>query len=428
MLILRMYDREREEEAEAEEAKSGEAVAAAPPPAAPAPRRPPAAPPPAVDEAPPARPAREEAELMVFEDEPAAQSTPIDAPSPPRAAAPAAEEELAFEFEDASAEESATQQADIEAELRRFETETDRPAAPLTLPPRDEPSSTAELTLLEDSLTLPPSDSDEDELARQVMEIYLRIEGSNYYDLLGVARDIDDFGLKMTFHTLVKRFHEDKIRGRLDAAMMEKATQVLQALTQAYETLSSPTKRAEYDRRLTGEGGELKERRITTILAAERAFNQGMSALRRHQYREAEEHFAGACELFPEEGEYHAYLGWVRYNNPARPAAERTAVARECIERSLKINPKGDKAYYFLGKILMQHESKEKARQMFALAFRYNSKNEEAKSELRRLQAERERERAGIEAAAEKEKLGAVLRKDIDFDSVKRAVRKLFTK
>jgi curved DNA-binding protein CbpA len=255
------------------------------------------------------------------------------------------------------------------------------------------------------------------------MDLYVRLETANYYELLAVEPNADPLAIKMAYHALMKKFHADKLATQLPASMQEQATRVVQALTQAYEVLSSLKQRGEYDRRLTGEGAEIKERRITTILAAERAFNQGTLALRRQQYDQAATHFAEACELFPEEAEYHAYLGWAQFNHKAVPAAERAASAKESIERSLKINPKGDKAYFFLGRILATLGNKDKARHMFALALRYNKANDEAKTELRRLQAERERERAEVESQAETESL---LRKDLDFSGVKKAIKKLF--
>jgi hypothetical protein len=53
--------------------------------------------------------------------------------------------------------------------------------------------------------------------------------------------------------------------------------------------------------------------------------------------------------------------------------------------------------------------------------------NEEAKSELRRMQTERETERAAIAAsAAAGSGLGGLLQKEVDFETVKRAVKRLF--
>ncbi len=349
--------------------------------------------------------------MFVFEDEssaPGPELKSIDERLPPAGAATDAEEEAPFVFEDA-----------LEApEISIDESEAPEPAA-------NAGEASAQLTRIDHVESTPAQDA---ALAGEIVELFLRLETDNYYELLGVPRTADDVAIRLAYHTLVKKFHVDHVRERLDAEMTEKALGVMQALTVAYETLSSPGQRVDYNRRLTGEGAELKERRITTILAAERAFNIGMGAMRKQDFPDAERAFREACDLFPEEGEYHAFLGWAQYQNRRRPAAERSSLAKKSIERALRLNPKGDKAYFFLGKILMQQpETREKARQMFALSFRYNKNNDEAKSELRRLQAEREKEHAEIAAiTAAKAGFGARMKKDMDFDTVKRAVKKIF--
>ena len=304
--------------------------------------------------------------------------------------------QLAWHFTDLDAE--------IEHELRQFEE-----GGPAGAPHRIDRDEAAEAAL-----------------QSEVLNAFLKLDRANHYQVLGVERTADETTIKFAYHARVKRFHADKLAPGVDPSLKAKANAVMQAITQAYETLGNAARRAEYDKRLTPEGEELKERRITTILAAERAFNQGVLALRRQNFVDGEKYFAEACELFPEEAEYHAYLGWAHWNNPRLPQQQRGVQAKEALERSLKINPKGDKANFFLAKLLLQHGHKDRARQLFALALRYNKNNEEAKAELLKLQREREQERQEIAAGEQKDKLGGLLKKDVDFQSVKKVIKKIF--
>lgn len=265
-----------------------------------------------------------------------------------------------------------------------------------------------------------------EELKEEILSRYLKLGHGNHYQILGVEQDVKDITIENVYQEFTQRFREEKTDRLLDEETAEKARAVRKAVDEAYAVISLPIKRSEYDNRLTPEGEELKERRITTILAAERAFNQGMLALRRQGYAQAEKQFAQACELFPEEAEYHAYLGWARWNNSKAAKQDRSILAKESLERSLKINPKGDKAYLFLGKILLAHDNKEKARKLFALALRHNKNNEDAKAELVKLQHEIERKRAEIQALKKGENVSGLLKKDIDFQAVKKAIRKMF--
>ena len=376
MLILGLYDRGREEEAEK----------------APAPTKAPATAKAKADEE-----TIEEAFTLEIEAEPEPELVPIDE----KPTAPAVEIKKAPQPSIGGRErpKEAPKTTALEEELKAFEEEETPEAKP---PEVDE------------------------KLAGEIVNLYLKIDAINKYELLGVARDADAAEIRAKYHTLLKKFHEDKIGHALTPELKNQANAVVQAITTAYETLSNQQKRRDYDRRFSPEGEELKERRITTILAAERAFNQGMLALRRSDFTLAEKNFAEACELFPEEGEYHAYLGWAKWNNHKLPEQQRALQAKETIERSIKINPKGDKAYFFLGKILLHFGSKDKAAQMFALAFRYNKNNDDAKAELRKLQLEKEKARNEMEAAKEKEGLGDLLAKDVNLKKVSKAIKKLF--
>ena len=60
----------------------------------------------------------------------------------------------------------------------------------------------------------------------------------NYYDLLEVERTVDDAGLKKAYKRAALIHHPDK--GGTDA--------LFQNLQEAFQVLSDPTRRAEYDR------------------------------------------------------------------------------------------------------------------------------------------------------------------------------------
>ncbi|TPV56844.1 hypothetical protein FJ444_13880 [Aestuariibacter sp. GS-14] len=63
----------------------------------------------------------------------------------------------------------------------------------------------------------------------------------DYYQTLGVARTAEDFVIKAAYKALMKAYHPDKNKG-----FEEKVKQI----NVAYETLSNPSKRAEYDSEL----------------------------------------------------------------------------------------------------------------------------------------------------------------------------------
>ncbi|MCE7030216.1 molecular chaperone DnaJ [Jiella avicenniae] len=65
---------------------------------------------------------------------------------------------------------------------------------------------------------------------------------ADYYEMLGVARDVDDKGLKSAFRKLAMKYHPDRNPGDSESEIKFKE------LGEAYEVLKDPQKRAAYDR------------------------------------------------------------------------------------------------------------------------------------------------------------------------------------
>lgn len=65
---------------------------------------------------------------------------------------------------------------------------------------------------------------------------------ADYYEMLGVARDVDEKGLKSAFRKLAMKYHPDRNPGDSESEVKFKE------LGEAYEVLKDPQKRAAYDR------------------------------------------------------------------------------------------------------------------------------------------------------------------------------------
>jgi len=67
----------------------------------------------------------------------------------------------------------------------------------------------------------------------------------NYYEILGVSPSADDFVIKAAYKALVQRYHPDKFHSNAkDAADAETK---MRQLNEAYQVLSDPAKRRDYD-------------------------------------------------------------------------------------------------------------------------------------------------------------------------------------
>jgi molecular chaperone DnaJ len=69
---------------------------------------------------------------------------------------------------------------------------------------------------------------------------------ADYYALLGVARDADEAEIKKAYRRLAMQYHPDRVEG--GAAEKRAAEEKFKEITEAYEVLRDPEKRAAYDR------------------------------------------------------------------------------------------------------------------------------------------------------------------------------------
>ncbi|GIX07538.1 MAG: hypothetical protein KatS3mg115_1941 [Candidatus Poribacteria bacterium] len=70
---------------------------------------------------------------------------------------------------------------------------------------------------------------------------------TDYYALLGIPPTATREEIRSAYRRRAREYHPDKLQA-LDASRREEAAEQMRLLNQAYQTLSDPTRRAEYDR------------------------------------------------------------------------------------------------------------------------------------------------------------------------------------
>ena len=149
-----------------------------------------------------------------------------------------------------------------------------------------------------------------------------------------------------------------------------------------------------------GESGELEfspedmqveqGRQVTQDMAAavrsELEFQKGEDLIGQKKFKQAAENIQKAIELNPNEAEYHAYLGWVRFLHKPKDQ-DNIHSSLETIQYSLSINPHLDVAYYFFGMIAYFGGDGEKAKNNFGKALQFNPLNEKARQALEKLES-----------------------------------------
>ncbi len=118
---------------------------------------------------------------------------------------------------------------------------------------------------------------------RRILDTYYQLDILSYYQLLGVERDAEKKQIKDAYFNTVGVFHPDKYFGRRLGHFKPKLERIFQVLTEAHDTLTRRTRRAEYDAYLHS---QRQTRALDRMLTDERARTQQETRAR----RQIEEH------------------------------------------------------------------------------------------------------------------------------------------
>jgi len=113
-----------------------------------------------------------------------------------------------------------------------------------------------------------------------------------------------------------------------------------------------------------------------------------MAYFKKRMYSRASELFAEAASLYPEEAEFHAYLGLSQFLSEPEPKAG-AKKALYALDKAISLNPKLDKSYLFLGNIHKAIGRQDLAVHDFEKAVQCNPDNTEALYELKLLNTPR---------------------------------------
>jgi DNA-binding response OmpR family regulator/curved DNA-binding protein CbpA len=252
------------------------------------------------------------------------------------------------------------------------------PPRPATAKPRPADSLLPELSGV---TSLDKLSSVESNRREQLAAKVAQMRQQDFFEVLGVDRNADREAVKRAYFVKAKEYHPDRHFSKASGETRALAQQMYELISQAHDTLTDPGERARYLQGLDQGDKPQVGPDVSKLLAAEGKFQRGEELMRQRSYTEALRLFDEAIGLYADEGEFHAWRGWALFqSNPAR--TEESMVA---IEQAIRLNPKQDKSYLFLGYILKAAGRPDKAEKQFEKAIQCNPDCTEALRELRLL-------------------------------------------
>ncbi len=199
-------------------------------------------------------------------------------------------------------------------------------------------------------------------------------ELKNYYEILGLKFGASRGEIERAFKKMVLEFHPDRYKKDGEEAY-KKAVERFTLINEAYNVLSDPEKRKNYDEMLKS-GNFIPPQIKAKKIQAKNAFKMGMEAFQREEYSKAAMYFKSALALDPSFNEARAYLA-ISYVRSGRKKEEILEILKKFDLILDKIND--PEMFYLIARAYLAIGEKNKAKSVLEEGLKLFKDNEKLK-------------------------------------------------
>ncbi|HVR29632.1 MAG TPA: DnaJ domain-containing protein [Thermoanaerobaculia bacterium] len=200
-------------------------------------------------------------------------------------------------------------------------------------------------------------------------------EKQNYYAILGVVQEATEAQIRARFKELVRRHHPDRFVG----GEKLKAEERFQAITEAVNVLTSPTRRRDHDFELAQhKGGERRGQDGDRV--AQAYLQRGAKAYRDRNWVQAADNFHRATEAQPQNARAFYLLALACIQNRRFKQQAVNAISRAC-----ELEPINVEYLTLGGRILAEAGLAAKAEKFYTAALRWGGPDPAIEEALRKL-------------------------------------------
>jgi tetratricopeptide (TPR) repeat protein len=209
---------------------------------------------------------------------------------------------------------------------------------------------------------------------------------ADHYTLLGIAANATEADIRKAYFGMARKLHPDRLAALQIEDPERTAHRVMAQVNAAFNELSDLTKRGAYDAMLKRGGAKAQkaeEEMMMRVLAAEKAYERGLNALKGNQMKVALDALTQANELKSDEPDYVAALAWAKFC----AASNKDSIAGE-VRKSLQVvirkNPdETAQARIWLGRVERMMGRDKEALRLFREVLDIEPRNPEATAEIR---------------------------------------------
>jgi len=207
-----------------------------------------------------------------------------------------------------------------------------------------------------------------------ILHAYNSLDIQDYYEILGIGRSAAPQEIKKAYFHLAKIYHPDRHADTGLKDMKSTLEKLFVSINEAYNVLSAPDKRDQYNIDITSGAGKRRQDKRTTTEKDENKkgsasvqFTEGMKQYRVQNFWGAEESFRWAVRLDPSNPEYAFHQGLSLAHMPRRRHE-----AEEHFLKAIKMAPSKIEYYLELGNFYAKNGLKAKALSVYQNALRHD--------------------------------------------------------
>lgn len=213
----------------------------------------------------------------------------------------------------------------------------------------------------------------------------LRLDKLDHFEVLGLTKTATLQEIQDNYFALAKKYHPDRLKNS-PSIKVKDAERFFTRVTEAYNILSNPTSRKEYEHNISQNVAD-HEKLLGRILESEKLFTEGMNFLNKNVFKEAAEKFWQAIQLYDQEPEYYVKLGWASFRQGVKDGiSTKIADAKKILQDSFGKKYHMADVSYYLGMISKHENNNDQAMKYFRSCLNEDPNYALASSELRLLE------------------------------------------
>lgn len=222
-------------------------------------------------------------------------------------------------------------------------------------------------------------DKDLDKNVDEIIRLYDQIKSRklDYYEVLGVRHDAALSDIKGAYFNFAKKYHPDRIVNAPDPDIKEKANFVFAEINKAYETLSNPEKKKDYDDKGYKEDTQPEGIHENLAEKAKLLYRRAKVMYNNKQYWEAASTMDESVRLDPRKSAYFLLLGMSQMNIPSL-----RRMAATNLQRSIDLEPWNVEAFTALGLLFLSEKQLNRAEGFFRKVLSLNPDHSLARKKL----------------------------------------------